>query len=186
MDKNVISTFLAMLYLIINIVASLNNTTEEYALLAFRSQITFDPNKILAKNWRHQRVRSLNLADMGVGGTIAKEIGDSFLRSFIISNNNFHGFIPNEIDIGLRNNSLSGSLPMDICYNLPKLERLRIAVNQISGNIPSSLGTCLNLEQLSLSYNHFSGRIPIEIGNLSKLQMLYLEANSLIETGLNS
>ncbi|CAI9757229.1 unnamed protein product [Fraxinus pennsylvanica] len=251
MGNNVIFMLLTMLYFLINIVASLNSSTDEYALLAFRSQVTLDPNKILAKNWsqgtsfcnwigiscgrRHQRVRALNLADMGLGGTIAKEIGElSFLRSLITSNNNFHGFIPDEIgnlsqlreiemqdnelngpiptsfgflenlrklnlsfnklsgdipnrifnlssliEIGLRNNSLTGSLPPHICYNLPKLERLRISVNQISGNIPRSLGTCTNLEVLSLSYNHFSGRIPMEIGNLSKLQILYLGNNYL-------
>ncbi|KAL2496760.1 Leucine-rich repeat protein kinase family protein [Forsythia ovata] len=110
MEKNVIFTLVTMLYLLIYVVASPNNSTDEYALLAFIAQITSDPNKILAKNWsqrtsfcnwigitcgaRHQRVRSLSLANMGLGCTIAKEIGElSFLRVLIISNNNFHGFI---------------------------------------------------------------------------------------------
>ncbi|KAL2496298.1 putative LRR receptor-like serine/threonine-protein kinase [Forsythia ovata] len=243
-----------MLYLFFYVVASLNRSTDEYALLAFKSQITYDPNKILAKNWsqgtsfcnwigitcgtRHRRVRGLNLANMGLGGTIAKEIGGlSFLRSLIISNNNFHGFIPDEmgklsklreidiqnnelngtiptsfgflenlkklnlsynrligdipntifnlsslVEISFVNNSLSGTLPTDICHNLPKLEMLRISVNQISGNIPPSLGTCTNLKLLSLSYNNFFGSIPMEIGNLSKLQILYLGTNDLIGT----
>ncbi|KAL2519905.1 putative LRR receptor-like serine/threonine-protein kinase [Forsythia ovata] len=173
---------------------------------------------------------------MGLGGTIAKEIGGLFfLRSMIISNNNFHGFIPDEmgklsqlreiemqynelngaiptslgfldnlqklnlsykrfngnipngifnlsslVEISFGNNSISGSLPKDICYNLPKLEMLRISVNQISGNIPPSLGTCTNLKLLSLSYNNFAGSIPMEIGKLSKLQILYLARNNLI------
>ncbi|KAL2559011.1 putative LRR receptor-like serine/threonine-protein kinase [Forsythia ovata] len=254
MGKNVIFTLLAMLYLFIYIVASFNSSTDEYALLAFKSQITSDPNKILAKNWsqgtsfcnwigitcstRYQRVRGINLANMGLGGTIAKEIGGlSFLRSLIISENSFYGFIPDEmgnlrqlreiemqynelngvistslgflenlqklnlsynrfngnipngifnisslIEIDLRSNSLSGSLPTDICYNLPKLEMLRISLNQISGNIPPSLGTCTNLKLLSFSYNNIAGSIPMEIGNLSKLQVLYLGANNLIGT----
>ncbi|KAL2496762.1 LRR receptor-like serine/threonine-protein kinase FLS2 [Forsythia ovata] len=252
MGKNVIFTSLTILYFFIYVVTSLNSSTDEYALLAFKYQITSDPNKILAKNWsqgtsfcnwigitcgtRHQRVRGLNLANMGLGGTIAKEIGGlSFLRSLVISNNNFHGFIPDEmgklsqlreiemqynelngniptslgflenlkklclshnrfngnipngifnlsslIEINLTNNSLSGSLPTDICYNLPKLEMLKISVNQISGDIPPSLGTCTNLNRLSLSYNNFAGSIPMEIGNLSKLEVLYLAKNNLI------
>ncbi|XP_022852084.1 receptor-like protein kinase [Olea europaea var. sylvestris] len=251
MGKNVIFMLLAMVYLLINIVTSLNSSTDEYVLLAFKDQITSDPNNILTKNWsqgtsfcnwigitcgrRHQRVRVLNLADMGLGGTIAKEIGElSFLRSLIISNNNFHGFIPNEIgklsqlqekemqhnkltgsipptfeflenlltlnishngltgnipnrifnltsliEISFGNNSLSGSLPMDICFNHPKLERLRISMNQLTGNIPPSLGACMNLKLLSLSYNNFAGSIPMEIGKLSKLQVLYLGGNNL-------
>ncbi|CAA3009856.1 probable LRR receptor-like serine threonine-kinase At3g47570 [Olea europaea subsp. europaea] len=251
MGKNMIFT-LAMLCLHINFVASLKSSTDEYALLAFKSQITSDPNNIFAKNWsqgtsfcnwvgitcgrRHQRVRELNLADMGIGGTIAKEIGElSFLRSLIISNNNFLGFIPDEIGnlsqlreidmhdnelsgpiptgleflenlqklnlsynrlhgevpnrifnlsfltgIDLKGNSLLGSLPTDICNNLPNMEWLRISYNQISGNIPPSLGTCKKLQYLSLAYNDFSGSIPMEIGNLSKLQYLYLTGNNLI------
>ncbi|KAL2528993.1 putative LRR receptor-like serine/threonine-protein kinase [Forsythia ovata] len=254
MGKNVIFTLLTMLYFFIYVVTSFNSSTDGYALLAFKSQITSDPNKILTKNWsqrtsfcnwigitcgtRHQRVRGLNLANMGLGGTIAKEIGGlSFLRSLIISNNNFHGFIPDEmgklsqlreieiqnnelngaiptslgflenlqklnlsynkligdipnkifnlsslVEISFGDNILSGSLPTDMCYNLPKLEMLRISANQISGNIPPSLGTCTNLKLLSLSYNNFAGSIPREIGNLSNLQILYLGRNNLIGT----
>ncbi|CAA2998583.1 probable LRR receptor-like serine threonine-kinase At3g47570 [Olea europaea subsp. europaea] len=251
--KNVIFTLLTMLYLLIYVVASQNSSTEEYALLAFKSQIS-DPNKILAKNWsqgtsfcnwigitcgkRHRRVRGLHLTTMGLQGTIPKEIGElSFLRSLIIGNNNFQGSIPHEvgnlsqlreiemqcnelngsipssfgslenlqllnlshnilngdipnkilnisslIEIDLTNNSLSGSLPTDICNNLPQLEKLIIASNQVSGNIPPSLGTCTNLELLSLSHNNFARSIPIELGNLSKLQILCLTRNNLIGT----
>ncbi|XP_022876803.1 LRR receptor-like serine/threonine-protein kinase EFR [Olea europaea var. sylvestris] len=118
----------------------------------------------------------LNLADMGLGGTIAKQIDElSFLGSLIISNNNFHGFIPNEIgklsqfqEIEMQYNEPTGSLPMDICFNLTKLETLRISVNQMCGNIPPSLGACMNLKLLSLSSNNVAGSIPLEIGKLSK------------------
>ncbi|KAL2469704.1 LRR receptor-like serine/threonine-protein kinase EFR [Abeliophyllum distichum] len=116
MGKNVNFTLLTMLYLFIYIVASPNSTIDKNALLAFKAQITSNPNKILAKNWsqetpfcnwiwigitcgkRHQRVRGLNLANMGLGGIIAKEIdGLSFLRSLIISENSFYGFFPDEM-----------------------------------------------------------------------------------------
>ncbi|KAL2481848.1 LRR receptor-like serine/threonine-protein kinase EFR [Abeliophyllum distichum] len=112
MGKNVIFTLFTILYLFIYVVASFNSSADEYALLVYKSKITSDPNKILVKNWsqgtsfcnwigitcgtKHQRVRGLNLANMG--GTIAKEIGGlSFLRSLIISENNFYGFIPDEM-----------------------------------------------------------------------------------------
>ncbi|XP_022870633.1 probable LRR receptor-like serine/threonine-protein kinase At3g47570 [Olea europaea var. sylvestris] len=251
MEKNVIFTLLAMLYLLMCVVASVVTSTDEYALLALKSLITSNSNEILAKNWsqgasycnwigitcggRHQRVRRLNIANMGLRGTIAKEIGQlSCLRSLNISNNSFHGFIPNEVgnlsqlreiemqynelngsiptsfgflknlnslnlfqnrlsgdipnrifnlsylvEISFGNNSLSVNLPIDICNNLPKLETLRISWNQISGNIPPSLGKCTNLKLLSLSYNFFTGGIPMEIGNMSKLQYLRLGMNNL-------
>ncbi|CAA2971635.1 probable LRR receptor-like serine threonine-kinase At3g47570 [Olea europaea subsp. europaea] len=120
---------------------------------------------------------------MGLGGTIAKEIDElSFLRSLIISNNNFHWFIPNEIgklsqlqEIEMQYNEPTGSIPMDIRFNLTKLETLRISVNQMRGNIPPSSEACMNLKLLSLSSNNFAGSIPLEIGKLSKLHVLYLE-----------
>ncbi|XP_022847500.1 probable leucine-rich repeat receptor-like protein kinase At2g33170 [Olea europaea var. sylvestris] len=74
---------------------------------------------------------------------------------------------------------------MDICFNLPKLERLWISMNQLSGNIPPSLGACMNLKLLSLQYNNFAGSIPTEIRKLSKLQVLYLGQNNLIGNILN-
>ncbi|XP_022876865.1 receptor-like protein kinase [Olea europaea var. sylvestris] len=226
MGKNVIFTLLAILYLLINVVASLNNSTDHYALLSIKSQITFDPNKILGKNWsqgisfcswigitcgkRYQGVRGLNLANMGRGdeignlsqlqelemqgnelnGPVPASLGFlGNLQKLNLSENRLYGEVPNSIfnlssltEISLRGSSLSGSLPMDICYNLPKLESLRISNNQMSGNIPPSLGRCMNLKLLSLSSNNFSGTIPMEIGNLSKLQILYLHRNNLIDT----
>ncbi|CAI9757231.1 unnamed protein product [Fraxinus pennsylvanica] len=177
MGKNVIFMSLAMLYFLISIVSSLNSSSDEYALLSFKSQIT-DPNKILAKNWsqgtsfcnwigitcgrRHRRVKYLNLAYMGLGGTIAKEIGElSFLRSLIISNNNFHGFIPDEIG------------------NLSQLREIEMQENEINGPIPASLGSLENLQKLNLSDNTLDGNVPNRIFNLSSLIEIGLSKNSL-------
>ncbi|KAL2529037.1 Leucine rich repeat N-terminal domain-containing protein [Forsythia ovata] len=113
---------------------------------AFKSQITSDPNKILAKNWsqgtsfcnwigitcgtRHQRVRGLNLANMGLGGTIVKEIGGlSFLRSLIVSNNNFHGFI------------------LDDMGKLSQLREIEMQYNELEGAISTSFGFLENLQK---------------------------------------
>ncbi|CAA3005545.1 probable LRR receptor-like serine threonine-kinase At3g47570 [Olea europaea subsp. europaea] len=52
-------------------------------------------------------------------------------------------------DIGLGNNSLSGSLPSDICTNLPKLKKLRISDNQITSNIYQAWEKKENGEMLS-------------------------------------
>ncbi|XP_022852099.1 probable LRR receptor-like serine/threonine-protein kinase At3g47570, partial [Olea europaea var. sylvestris] len=196
MGKNVIFMLLAIVYLLINVVTSLNSSTDEYALLAFKSQITSDPNKILEKNWshgtsfcnwigitcgrRHQRVRGLNLADMGLGGIIAKEIGElSFLRSLIISNNSFHGFIPNEIgklkqlqEIEMRSNGFTGNIPNRI-FNLTSLIEINFRNNSLSGSLPMDICFNLpNLERLSISENQLSGNIPPGLGACMNLKRL--------------
>ncbi|XP_059634780.1 receptor kinase-like protein Xa21 isoform X2 [Cornus florida] len=81
--------------------------------------------------------------------------------------------------IVLSNNSLSGSLPVDMCSHLPELELLYLAQNQFNGQIPSNLYRCRKLQVLSLLFNEFNGSIPREIGNLTTLKELYLGKNSL-------
>ncbi|PPD96925.1 hypothetical protein GOBAR_DD06059 [Gossypium barbadense] len=81
--------------------------------------------------------------------------------------------------IDLSNNSLSGSLPSDMCQHLPKLEGLYLSWNELSGSIPFGMGKCNNLKDLSLSYNQFMGIIPRSIGNMTLLEELYLGFNNL-------
>ena len=51
--------------------------------------------------------------------------------------------------------------------------------NELTGSIPSELGSLSNLTALSLEYNQLTGPIPTELGNLSKLQFLNLGDNQL-------
>ena len=52
--------------------------------------------------------------------------------------------------------------------------------NQLSGEIPSELGSLSNLEWLWLQRNQLSGEIPAELGSLSNLERLDLSDNQLI------
>ncbi|KAJ7947114.1 Leucine-rich repeat receptor-like protein kinase family protein [Quillaja saponaria] len=61
---------------------------------------------------------------------------------------------------------------------LPELEFLHLSVNQISGEIPSSLFNCKQLQSLTLSFNNFTGSIPAELGNFTMLINLVLGANN--------
>ncbi|KAH0648410.1 hypothetical protein KY285_033658 [Solanum tuberosum] len=229
-----------------------NITTDEASLLAFKAQITSEPNEMLSKNWtkgthicnwigiscskKHQRVTSLVLKSFGFRGSIATNIGElSFLSFLDVGNNSFYGQIPDEIgrlkylylqmnnltgqipqslgfltrlqvlhlsenrlfgnvplslfsvsslkDIDLsRNYELTGSLPNEICTNLPVLEYISLQDNQFVGELPTGLNKCTKLEVLSLSYNKFTGNLPRDMWNMSKVQELFLGWNNFTGT----
>ncbi|CAA3009855.1 probable LRR receptor-like serine threonine-kinase At3g47570 [Olea europaea subsp. europaea] len=99
---------------------------------------------------------------MGVGGTIAKEIGELyFSRSLIIRNYNFLRFIPDEIS------------------NLSQFREIEMQDNELNGPIPSSLGFLENLQKLNLSNNRLYGEVPNRMFNLSLLTVIDLKNNSL-------
>ncbi|KAK4487009.1 hypothetical protein RD792_006324 [Penstemon davidsonii] len=159
-----------------------SSTGDEGSLLAIKSHIiTSDPNNNLASNWsvgtdfctwigvtcsrKHLRVSELDLFNMSLKGTIAKEIGNlSFLTYLDIRNNSFNGVIPDEIG------------------NLRRLRRVRMSYNQLSGEIPLSFGLLTNLEFLSIQYNHLIGAIPWSIFNISSLQTINFMGNQLSGT----
>ncbi|XP_052484393.1 receptor-like protein 35 [Gossypium raimondii] len=82
-----------------------------------------------------------------------------------LSNNSFHGRIPEEIQmlrslkvLNLSYNSFSGEIPVAV-QNLKDLESLDLSQNELSGKIPPQLATTF-LEALNLSYNPLEGSIP--------------------------
>ncbi|KAL7185307.1 hypothetical protein ACSBR2_027273 [Camellia fascicularis] len=181
-----------------------NSTSDQSALLAFKSYITFDhPHHILATNWssatsvcdwigvscgkRHYRVVALNLPNMGIGGTIPPHIGNlSFLSYFNITSNTFHGHLPSElarlhrlnvVDFGV--NNFGGGVPSWF-GNLPKLQYLHLANNSFTGSVPPSIGNISTLESLNLRSNFLEGRVPEEIGHLPKLNTLCMGYNNLL------
>ncbi|KAK4487235.1 hypothetical protein RD792_006555 [Penstemon davidsonii] len=181
----------------------LNSSTDEHSLLAIKAHIfTSDPNNIIATNWsqetsfctwigvtcsrRRPRVTALNLFNMSLQGTIAKEIGNlSFLTYVNLRNNSFHGVIPDEIGnlrhlrvLQMAYNQLSGEIPLSFGF-LTNLERLILEGNHLTGTIPPSIGNLSNLIWLGLGDNNFQGKIPTGMGLLSNLTHLGLEINKL-------
>jgi hypothetical protein len=70
--------------------------------------------------------------------------------------------------LGLSDNQLTGQIPESI-GNLPKLTWLNLRDNQLNGSIPDTIGDLSFLTSLSLYGNQLSGQIPASIGNLTNL-----------------
>ena len=78
----------------------------------------------------------------------------------------------------LPGNQLSGEIPESI-GNLINLEHIHLFNNQLTGEIPESIGNLINLENLQLFNNQLTGEIPSEIGQLINLENLQLFNNQL-------
>ncbi|KAM4133724.1 hypothetical protein ACJW30_01G352800 [Castanea mollissima] len=196
--------FLLVQPCILHLSHSSNNFTDQSALIAFKSEISFHSNDTVfsAGNWstttnfcdwfgvscsrRRQRVTALNLSHVGLQGTISPHIGNlSFLVSLDLGYNSFSGFLPHEIgnlhrlrELWLPNNLLEGSIPPTL-HNCQKLEVLYLYGNNLNGSMPKDLGMLPRLRHIRLGRNRLMGTIPSSLGNLSSLEVLELSQNSL-------
>lgn len=75
------------------------------------------------------------------------------------------------VGIYLYQNNLSGPIPSEI-GSFPNLEELELWENELSGPIPPEIGSLTNLRHLILDNNGFEGTLPGEIGNLTNLELL--------------
>ena len=72
------------------------------------------------------------------------------------------------IELRLDENNLTGFIPTEI-GSLSELRRLSLIGNMLTGSIPREFGQLRNVEELSLSHNQLIGAIPPEIGKMSAL-----------------
>eukprot|EP00253_Pinus_taeda_P009317 PITA_09317 len=159
----------------------LSNASDQEALLAFMSAITYDPFQLLSTTWkpnvsfcnwagvtcslRRQRVVSVNVSNMGLQGTISPFLSNlSFLRILDLRNNKFHGHIPYQLG------------------SLFRLKMLRMSLNQLGGSIPPALCGCRNLQNFSVAYNNLTAKIPTQLCVLPRLQHINLYVNNLTGT----
>ena len=78
----------------------------------------------------------------------------------------------------LRESQLTGTIPSGL-GSLVGLTHLNLRGNRLSGIIPAELGQLSKLEDLLLHDNQLSGTIPAELSDLSYLQCLWLSNNQL-------
>lgn len=63
--------------------------------------------------------------------------------------------------------------------NLNKLSAIDLSANNLSGEIPSTIGGCSSLEFLNLQRNFFHGSIPTSLSSLKGLSHLDISQNNL-------
>ncbi|KAJ9566110.1 hypothetical protein OSB04_002076 [Centaurea solstitialis] len=183
-------------------IASLTgNNTDHLALLAIKSSITHDPQRVLDTwntslhfcQWqgvtcgrRHPRVTMLDFGSTGLVGSLSPHIGNlSFLRDIRLANNSFNGVVPPQLgnlfrlrNLILSNNYFEGEVPTTLS-NCTRLEVLGLSHNKLVGKLPQNLCLLVNLMFLSIFYNNFTGAIPSFIANLTSLENISANNNQL-------
>ncbi|XP_031284772.1 receptor-like protein 2 [Pistacia vera] len=115
----------------------------------------------------------------------AKKIGGSRLElplfvppNINASNEEYYSLLSLPPSIFLQNNSLSGSIPIEI-GQLQFLQLLNLSNNKFFGNIPDQISKLTNLERLDLSGNNLSGEIPASLSGLYFLSEFSVANNNL-------
>ena len=126
----------------------------------------------------------IQIYDNGLVASIPPEIGNLLNLSSLTLYTETTGSIPPEIgnlsnlNSLILNCNLSGAIPIEI-GSLINLNRLDLYGNQLSQDIPNSVGELFSLNYLALNDNNLSGAIPTELGSLENLKNLYLQQNQL-------
>jgi len=171
---------------------------------------------------RRRNAHATPIGEMGLDGTIPHEIGYlTEMEQLDLSRNRLTGHAPSRSSGGnpyravrppyfaslaaliLSENRLAGSVPADMGSNAPRINRLDLDHNVLTGPLPGSLffltgltrlnvhknlltgtlsrdfGRLKSLRFLSLYENQFGGTVPQELGLLSDLEGLYLDHNML-------
>ncbi|KAL8499032.1 hypothetical protein ACS0TY_022117 [Phlomoides rotata] len=88
------------------------------------------------------------------------------------------GNLQNLVEFAIQKNQISGEIPVSI-GKLKSLQRLYLGVNHLNGVIPQEIGNLQNLVLLSIEKNEISGALPLNISNMTSLQILSLWRNKL-------
>ncbi|XP_020174920.1 receptor-like protein 2 [Aegilops tauschii subsp. strangulata] len=125
----------------------------------------------------------LELSFNQLSGNIPSGLGNcSVLKLLGAGYNKLSGTLPDELfkvtsleHLSLPNNWLEGAL--DDISKLINLVTLDLGGNELSGNIPESIGGLKRLEELHLEHNSMSGELPAALSNCTNLVTIDLKAN---------
>ncbi|KAI3417721.1 uncharacterized protein J3R85_014168 [Psidium guajava] len=127
---------------------------------------------------------TLDLSHNFISGSLPTNIGAMYqLKALYLNDNLINSTIPSSLcdmegllDLSLDNNKLSGSIPD--CWK-GSLSFFTLSFNELSGVIPSSIGTLPKLSTLHLNGNRLNGELPLALGNCTGLVILDLGENNL-------
>ena len=109
------------------------------------------------------KVLSISLPELGLQGEFP--YGVKFCGSMTI--------------LSLSQNSLTGTIPKDLCKWLPYLVSLDLSQNKFTGSIPAELHNCTYLNVLHLNGNQLTGEIPWQLTRLDRLNDFNVAHNKL-------
>ena len=104
-----------------------------------------------------------------------------------LSLNHFSGTVPPELfsdgfqNFSIASNPISGWLPETISSPV-NLVAFNILSTQLSGSLPAELSQLTTIETLGINDNWISGLIPAAVGSLSLIKQIYLNSNCLSGT----
>jgi hypothetical protein len=132
------------------------------------------------------KLQNLTILTNHLTGPLPTEINMLFnLAYFFIFDNNFIGQLPHNICIGgklkyfaVLKNNFTGPVPMSL-KNCSSIVRIRLELNQLSGNITNYFGVYPNLYYMQLSGNKFYGHISPDWGKCRSLAILNISNNNI-------
>lgn len=129
-------------------------------------------------------LRTLNLGFNNISGEVPPILsGLTELEILNLAGNSLNGTLPGFLgqfkSVYLAFNEFTGSVPSMIGKSCSKLEHLDLSGNCLGGQIPSGIGSCVELRSLLLYSNMLKEIIPPELGQLKNLEVLDLSRNTL-------
>lgn len=130
-------------------------------------------------------VRSVNIANIELGGVLKEGIGNIGLTNLVLTNISLGGNIPGDLlsantllTLTLSNNNMFGNIPDEVQY-ATKLSVLYLDNNRFTTNKPIQFSSTSSLTTLGLSNNLLGSNALDNIHKLSKLKVLVVTNNSL-------
>ncbi|KAI7746806.1 hypothetical protein M8C21_007713 [Ambrosia artemisiifolia] len=129
-------------------------------------------------------VVSIELPDLGIDGTLGYMLSSfTSLKTLDLSGNNIHDAFPYQLppnltSLKLANNNLSGNIPYSISlmYNL---NYMNLSHNMLAQNVGDIFNNLTSLTTLDLSHNNFSGDLPTSLSSLSSISTFHVQNNQL-------
>jgi kinase len=138
--------------------------------------------EVPADLWHMQNLTTVTMNNNMLSGKLPSSLPWNLTR-LEIQNNQFSGIVPTSAGhlyvFQAGNNNFTGDIPPGLIAGMPLLIKLDLSENNISGEIPASIGSLDSLTMLNLSHNKISGEIPASIGSMPVLTTLDLCSNNL-------